>query len=89
MGGESPKIAFLPPSREGEGDIAQGAVFFSNLQRKRGDRGRYLRGFPNTNCRMKGHKTRGVKVRQKVEWKREWVYLNLVVNGLPGEIHWT
>lgn len=32
---------------------------------------------------------RGVTVRQKVEWKREWVYLNLVVNGLTGEIHWT
>ena len=31
---------------------------------------------------------RGVKVRQAVEYKREWAYLNLAVNGLTGQLHW-
>lgn len=31
---------------------------------------------------------RGVKVQQAVEYKREWAYLNLVVNGLTGQLHW-
>lgn len=31
---------------------------------------------------------RGVKVVQAVEYKREWAYLNLVVNGLRGELRW-
>ena len=31
---------------------------------------------------------RGVKVVQKVEYQREWAYLNLAVNGLTGELHW-
>lgn len=31
---------------------------------------------------------RGVKVEQKVEYKREWAYLNLAVNGLTGQLHW-
>ncbi|WP_374711125.1 transposase [Roseiflexus sp.] len=31
---------------------------------------------------------RGVKVVQKVEYKREWAYLNLAVNGLTGQLHW-
>lgn len=31
---------------------------------------------------------RGVKVTQAVEYKREWAYLNLAVNGLRGELHW-
>ena len=31
---------------------------------------------------------RGVKVVQVVEYKREWAYLNLAVNGLTGQVHW-
>jgi hypothetical protein len=31
---------------------------------------------------------RGVKVEQAVEYKREWAYLNLAVNGLTGELRW-
>jgi len=31
---------------------------------------------------------RGVKVLQKVEFKYEWEYLNLVVNGLEGTLYW-
>ena len=31
---------------------------------------------------------RGVKVAQAVEYKREWAYLNLAVNGLRGELRW-
>lgn len=31
---------------------------------------------------------RGVKVVQVVEYKREWAYLNLVVNGLSGQLRW-
>jgi hypothetical protein len=31
---------------------------------------------------------RGVKVEQVVEYKREWAYLNLAVNGLTGQLHW-
>jgi transposase len=31
---------------------------------------------------------RGTKVQQGVEYKREWVYLNLAVNGLTGELRW-
>jgi transposase len=31
---------------------------------------------------------RGVKVRQAVEYKREWAYLNLAVSGLTGQLHW-
>ena len=31
---------------------------------------------------------RGVKVEQVVEYKREWAYLNLVVNGLTGRLRW-
>ncbi|RME09360.1 MAG: hypothetical protein D6802_12300 [Ardenticatenia bacterium] len=31
---------------------------------------------------------RGVKVVQKVEYRREWAYLNLAVNGVTGELHW-
>jgi hypothetical protein len=31
---------------------------------------------------------RGVKVEQLVEYKREWAYLNLAVNGLTGELRW-
>jgi transposase len=31
---------------------------------------------------------RGVKVEQVVEYKREWAYLNLVVNGLTGQLRW-
>jgi transposase len=31
---------------------------------------------------------RGVKVVQAVEYKREWAYLNLAVNGLTGELRW-
>jgi len=31
---------------------------------------------------------RGVKVRQKVEFKYEWEYLNLAVNGLEGTLYW-
>jgi hypothetical protein len=31
---------------------------------------------------------RGVKVEQLVECKREWAYLNLVVNGLTGAVRW-
>lgn len=31
---------------------------------------------------------RGVKVEQMVECKREWAYLNLVVNGLTGQLRW-
>jgi len=30
----------------------------------------------------------GIKVEQVVEYKREWAYLNLAVNGLTGELHW-
>jgi transposase len=30
----------------------------------------------------------GVKVRQKVEFKYEWEYLNLAVNGLEGTLYW-
>ena len=31
---------------------------------------------------------RGVKVVQIVEYKHEWAYLNLAVNGLTGELRW-
>lgn len=31
---------------------------------------------------------RGVKIEQAVEYKREWAYLNLAVNGLTGQLHW-
>ena len=31
---------------------------------------------------------RGVKVRQEVELKYEWAYLNLAVNGLTGTLYW-
>lgn len=31
---------------------------------------------------------RGVKVEQAVEYKFEWEYLNLAVNGLTGQLHW-
>ncbi len=31
---------------------------------------------------------RGVKVVQPVEYKREWAYLNLAVNGLTGQLRW-
>jgi hypothetical protein len=31
---------------------------------------------------------RGVKVEQVVEYQREWAYLNLVVNGLTGQVQW-
>lgn len=31
---------------------------------------------------------RGVKVRQVVEYTREWAYLNLAVNGLTGNLLW-
>ena len=31
---------------------------------------------------------RGVKVVQVVEYKREWAYLNLAVNGVTGRLHW-
>lgn len=31
---------------------------------------------------------RGVKVVQLVEYKRKWIYLNLAVNGLTGELRW-
>ena len=31
---------------------------------------------------------RGVKVEQLVEYKYEWEYLNLAVNGLTGQLHW-
>lgn len=31
---------------------------------------------------------RGTKVQQVVEYKREWAYLNLAVNGLTGELRW-
>lgn len=31
---------------------------------------------------------RGVKVKQLVEYKREWAYLNLAVNGLTGQLRW-
>lgn len=31
---------------------------------------------------------RGVKVEQVVEYKFEWEYLNLAVNGLTGQLHW-
>jgi hypothetical protein len=31
---------------------------------------------------------RGVKVVQVVEYKREWAYLNLAVNGLTGQVQW-
>jgi hypothetical protein len=31
---------------------------------------------------------RGVKVRQKAEFKYEWAYLNLAVNGLEGTLYW-
>jgi hypothetical protein len=31
---------------------------------------------------------RGVKVEQVLEYKREWAYLNLVVNGLTGQLQW-
>lgn len=31
---------------------------------------------------------RGVKLRQEVELKYEWAYLNLAVNGLAGSLHW-
>mgnify|MGYP005654906499 FL=1 len=30
----------------------------------------------------------GVKVVQPVEYKYEWVYLNLAVNGLTGQLYW-
>jgi transposase len=32
---------------------------------------------------------RGVKIEQAVEHKYEWAYLNLAVNGLTGQLHWT
>lgn len=31
---------------------------------------------------------RGIKGEQAVEYKREWAYLNLAVNGLTGELRW-
>jgi len=31
---------------------------------------------------------RGIKVEQAVEYKYEWEYLNLAVNGLTGELRW-
>lgn len=31
---------------------------------------------------------RGMKVRQDVECKREWAYLNVAVNGLTGDLLW-
>lgn len=31
---------------------------------------------------------RGVKVEQIIEYKREWAYLNLAVNGLTGQLRW-
>ena len=31
---------------------------------------------------------RGVKVEQVLEYKREWAYLNLAVNGLTGQLRW-
>ena len=31
---------------------------------------------------------RGVKVVQAVEFKHDWAYLNLAVNGLTGRLHW-
>jgi len=31
---------------------------------------------------------RGVKVEQRVEYERQWAYLNLAVNGLTGQLHW-
>lgn len=31
---------------------------------------------------------RGVKVFQQVECKREWIYLNLAVNGVSGQLRW-
>ncbi len=31
---------------------------------------------------------KGVKVVQLVEYKREWAYLNLAVNGLTGKLRW-
>jgi transposase len=31
---------------------------------------------------------RGVKVEQLLEYKREWAYLNLAVNGLTGQLRW-
>jgi hypothetical protein len=31
---------------------------------------------------------RGIKVVQAVEYKREWAYLNLAVNGLTGTVRW-
>lgn len=32
---------------------------------------------------------RGVKVRQKVERRYEWAYLNLAVNGIEGKLYWS
>src|SRR5919202_59104 len=31
---------------------------------------------------------RGVKVRQRVQWRREWRYLALAVDGRRGSLHW-
>jgi hypothetical protein len=31
---------------------------------------------------------RGVKIEQAIEYKYEWEYLNLAVNGLTGELRW-
>jgi hypothetical protein len=31
---------------------------------------------------------RGIKVRQKVEFERKWLYLNLAVNGKSGTLRW-
>jgi hypothetical protein len=31
---------------------------------------------------------RGVKVVQVLEYKREWAYLNLAINGLTGQLRW-
>ena len=31
---------------------------------------------------------RGVKVEQAVEYKFEWEYLNLAVNGMTGQLDW-
>jgi hypothetical protein len=31
---------------------------------------------------------RGVKITQAVEFKHEWAYLNLAINGLEGKLHW-
>jgi len=31
---------------------------------------------------------RGVKVVQVREYKHEWAYLNLAINGLTGQLHW-